>query len=72
MKLYTLGCIIAIASIGLTSCQKTYKCSCYSPSLNRSIPDSEIKGTRKDAKENCAARPTTGQFSGSDYICNLK
>lgn len=72
MKLYTIGCILAVSVITLASCQKTYKCTCYSPSLNRSTPASEVKGNKKTAEEKCKTLPISGRYTGDDYICNLE
>lgn len=72
MKLYIPGLLFAFAAIAFTSCEKTYKCSCYSPNNNRSTPVTEIKGTKKDAREKCESLPLTGQYTGNDYICTLK
>lgn len=72
MKLYTFVSILAISAIAFTSCKKTYKCSCYSPSLNKTTPAFEIKDTKKNAKEECASQPQRGLYTGTDYVCNLK
>lgn len=72
MKLYTIICILGISVFAFTSCNKTYKCSCYSPSLNRTTPAFDIKDTKKNAKEECESQPTKGIYTGTDYVCNLK
>lgn len=72
MKLYTFASIMLIAAFAITSCKKTYTCSCYSPSLNKSTPPFEIKDTKKNAEEECESQPLTGMYTGTDYICKLK
>lgn len=64
--------LIIITTLTVTSCKKTYTCSCYSPDLNQSTPDIEIKDTKKQAKEKCEAIPVTGQYTGGDYECFIK
>lgn len=72
MKRYTFITVLAISAFAFTSCKQTYDCSCYSPSLNRTIPSNKIKDTKKSAKAECEAQPLTGLYTGTDYICNLK
>ena len=63
---------LVFGGLALTSCKKDYTCTCYSPSLNRSAPDIKINGTKKQAEDDCKALPQTGQYTGTDYVCNLK
>lgn len=64
--------VIAISAIAFTSCKRTHRCSCYSPALNQTTPSFEIKGTKKEAKDECESQPLRGRHTGMDYVCNLK
>lgn len=72
MKSYILFTVATFFALSVTSCKKDYTCACYSPSLNRSAPDIKINGTKKQAEDDCKALPQTGQYTGTDYVCNLK
>jgi|GEM_PF-6640231 len=72
MKRYILTAILAIPVLAFTSCKRTYVCSCYSPSLNRSTPSFEIKDTKKNAEAECEAQPQKGVYTGTDYVCRLQ
>lgn len=72
MKQYIIFSVFVVSAFTFTSCQKTYKCSCYSPALNYTTPSFEIKETKKNAKEECESQPQRGLYTGTDYICHLE
>lgn len=72
MRYYTILTVFAISVFACTSCKKSYKCSCYSPALNRTTPSFEIKDTKKNAKDECESQPLRGLYTGTDHICHLE
>lgn len=72
MKYYFTIAVLAISTFAFTSCQRSHTCTCYSPSLNRSTPDFEITGSKKDAQNECESQPQLGKYTGTDYQCRLK
>lgn len=72
MRYYISAALIIISALTITSCKKSYTCSCYSPNLNQSTPDFVIKDTKKQAKKKCEAQPVTGGYTGKDYECFIK
>lgn len=71
MKLYIPLLALVSSALALTSCSKNYDCNCYSPGLNRNAPVYQIKGTKKEARNQCKELPYSGMYTGTDYVCNL-
>ncbi|HEY9176881.1 MAG TPA: hypothetical protein VIN07_04285 [Flavipsychrobacter sp.] len=72
MKHLIILTVFAVLAIVFSSCERSYRCSCYSPSLNRTTPTFEVRGTKQDAEKECENQPQRGVYTGTDYVCNLE